>query len=230
MSDGFDRELQRARRHRGPLSERLGIVQAACRQFTPAYDAELDRFVARLRGAGAGSAAPGLGMALPNFLLPDQEGRLRRLDRLREGGPVVLAFHRGGWCDFCQIGLQALADIQAAIDQAGGRLVAVAPQRASFAASHLADAEAGFPMLVDMDGAYASSIGLTVPIDDALAAHLEAFGIDLADINGDSGRFLPIPATFVIGRDGVVVARHVDPDPRRRMDSAEVLQALARVS
>jgi peroxiredoxin len=37
---------------------------------------------------------------------------------------------------------------------------------------------------------------------------------------------LPIPATFVVGRDGVVKARFVDPDFRRRMAVEELIAAL----
>jgi len=37
---------------------------------------------------------------------------------------------------------------------------------------------------------------------------------------------VPIPATFVVGRDGVIVARHVDPDFRNRMDIEAIVAAL----
>jgi peroxiredoxin len=37
---------------------------------------------------------------------------------------------------------------------------------------------------------------------------------------------LPIPATFVLGRDGTILARFVDPDFRKRMEPADILKAL----
>jgi peroxiredoxin len=37
---------------------------------------------------------------------------------------------------------------------------------------------------------------------------------------------LPIPATFVVGTDGEVKARFVDPDYRRRMTVEDLLSAL----
>ncbi len=37
---------------------------------------------------------------------------------------------------------------------------------------------------------------------------------------------LPIPATFVVGTDGRVAARFVDPDYRRRMAIEDMLDAL----
>ena len=43
---------------------------------------------------------------------------------------------------------------------------------------------------------------------------------------GSDGWFVPLPATFVVGRGGRVVARHVDPDFRQRMEIEEILKAL----
>jgi peroxiredoxin len=37
---------------------------------------------------------------------------------------------------------------------------------------------------------------------------------------------LPIPATFVVGTDGRVTARFIDPDFRRRMSIEELIAAL----
>jgi len=226
MSEGYDAWLGRARRLAAPVAERLSMVAEACRRFEPAYDSDMERFVARLVEAEAGSGAPALGETMPDFVLPDSTGRVWRLDRLREQGQVVLAFHRGGWCDFCQINLQALAEAEDAMVARGGRLVAIAPQRARFGELHRADAGARFPMLADIDGGYAGSIGLTVPLDEALLGHLQRFGIDLAGVNGDAGRFVPIPATFVLDRRGRVTLRHVDADPRTRIEVGRILQAL----
>jgi peroxiredoxin len=44
---------------------------------------------------------------------------------------------------------------------------------------------------------------------------------------GHGGWLLPIPATLVIGRDGRVKARFVDPDFRHRMGIGDILNALA---
>jgi peroxiredoxin len=37
---------------------------------------------------------------------------------------------------------------------------------------------------------------------------------------------VPIPATFVLDRNGMVIGRKVDPDFRRRLDIEEILRAL----
>ena len=49
---------------------------------------------------------------------------------------------------------------------------------------------------------------------------------DIAKFQGNESWILPIPATFVVGRHGKVVARFVDPDYRRRVAIDDLLAAL----
>ena len=48
----------------------------------------------------------------------------------------------------------------------------------------------------------------------------------MPSFHGNNGWVLPIPAAFVIGRDGMVKARFIDPDFRRRMAIEDLLAAL----
>jgi peroxiredoxin len=52
----------------------------------------------------------------------------------------------------------------------------------------------------------------------------------LPDYQGNEAWMLPIPATFVIARDGIVTARFIDPDFRRRMSVEELIAALEAAS
>jgi hypothetical protein len=49
---------------------------------------------------------------------------------------------------------------------------------------------------------------------------------DLPTFQGNNSWMLPIPATFVVGRDGAVKARFMDPDYRKPMAIANMLMAL----
>jgi peroxiredoxin len=52
----------------------------------------------------------------------------------------------------------------------------------------------------------------------------------MASFHGNDGWVLPIPATFVVGRDGLVKARFVDPDFRKRMEINDLIAALKSAS
>ena len=51
---------------------------------------------------------------------------------------------------------------------------------------------------------------------------MPAVGLDIAPYQGNETWILPIPATFIVGRDGLVKARYIDPDHRRRMDLDDI--------
>lgn len=81
-------------------------------------------------------------------------------------------------------------------------------------------AEVPFRVLTDLDLAYALSLGLVFWVRDKIKETYRQFGIDLARFQRNGGWLLPIPATLVVGPDGRVKARFVDPDFRHRLGSS----------
>lgn len=55
------------------------------------------------------------------------------------------------------------------------------------------------------------------------------FGIDLPAANGDDSFELPVTATYVIDKDGVIRWAHVDLDYRTRAEPRDILRALAKL-
>jgi peroxiredoxin len=49
---------------------------------------------------------------------------------------------------------------------------------------------------------------------------------DLPSFQGNSSWMMPVPATFVVGRDGTIKARFIDPDYRKPVAIADMLAAL----
>ncbi len=83
-----------------------------------------------------------------------------------------------------------------------------------------------FRVLIDLDLGYALSLGLVFWLSEKLKEIYRGFGIDLERFQGHGGWFLPIPATLVVGRDGRVKARFVDPDLRHRMNIEDIMRAI----
>jgi peroxiredoxin len=216
----------RCRDLEAPLSERLAAYSSAVRQLIPAYADAVDQLVMRLEQSGAGAGAPQLGEPMPAFVLPDESGRLASLETLLRDGPVAVTFHRGHWCPWCRISGRALAQVHNEIVDIGGRVVAIMPERQRFAAEFKSEAGSPFPVFTDLDNGYALSLNLAIWIGPDLERLLSSFGRVLPDYQGNDSWTLPIPATFVVGRDGRVAARFVDPDFRRRMSVDDLIAAL----
>ena len=209
----------------GSMNERLDVFASAVRRQHPATAAIVDRLVSRLREHSAGDAAPKPGDDMPPFILPDENGHLVSLKDLLAQGPAVVTFHRGHWCPYCRISINTLAKAQQHIEALGARMVAIVPDRQPFAAEMKIDSGVRFPILSDMDNGYALSLNLAIWVGAEMQKMMEGRQ-DLPEFQGNSSWMLPIPATFVVGRDGCIRARFMDPDYRRPMAIADMLTAL----
>ncbi|WP_245428231.1 peroxiredoxin-like family protein [Roseiarcus fermentans] len=209
-----------------PLSVRLQAVADTVRALSPAFADVIERMVARLADNGVGVTAPRPGEPMPPFLLPDETGRLVSLAGLLKRGPLVVSFNRGHWCPYCRLHIDALTRAEAEIASLGAQIVAISPETSAWAAELKAYAEARFPILSDLDGGYALELNLLFWVGDEAQRGMAAAGVDLAQFHGNDTWMLPIPATFVVDADGIVLARFVDPDYRRRMEVEDLLETL----
>jgi peroxiredoxin len=147
------------------------------------------------------------------------------LDRLLAQGPVAVTFHRGHWCPYCRININALAKAHKEVAAEGGQIVAIMPDRQKFLADLKSQADVPFPILTDMDNGYALSLNLAIWVGAEMQKMMEGMR-NLPEFQGNSSWMLPIPATFVVGHDGRVRVRFIDPDYRRPHALTEMLVAL----
>ncbi len=208
------------------VNERLEAFSEATRYLIPGYQEAVDRTVARLKAHDAGQAAPKPGEAMPSFAMPDETGRLVTLDQLLRDGPLAMTFHRGHWCPYCRINTRALAEAQAQIASDGARLAAIMPERQQFAAMFKAEGEVAYPILTDIDNGYALSLNLAIWVGEEMQQILAQGGRKVPEYQGNQTWVMPIPATFVIARNGLITARFIDPDYRKRVTVEDLLAAL----
>jgi peroxiredoxin len=214
----------------GSLGERLDSFARAVRTLSPPFADAVDRLVSRLQKSGAGQNAPQVGEPMPPFHLPDEAGRVVSLDRLLSKGPVAVTFHRGHWCPYCRLNTKALAQAQTEIENDGGQIVAIMPDRQQFAETFKTESQARFPILTDMDNGYALSLNLVIWVGAEMERMIASAGRDIPNYQGNASWMLPIPATFVVGTDARIKARFVDPDYRKRMGVEALLTALRSAS
>ena len=208
------------------LAERLQAFADSVTRLGPSFQGAVDRLVTRLKEHEAGENAPKPGEKMPPFVLPDETGQLVSLEEMLEEGPVAVTFHRGHWCPYCRINTRALAEAQDQVAAEGGQIAAIMPDREQFTAEIKAESEAPFPILSDPDNGYALSLNLAFWVGEEMEKLMTVAGWDVGRSQGTSKWMLPIPATFVVGRDGAVKARFVDPDYRKRMAIEDLLAAL----
>ena len=223
--ESLDDAFKRVRDIDASLDEQLRTVADSARQRQPDFAAAVDRLVERLRHYGVGNSAPKAGEPLPPFVLPDHAGQMVNLDQLLAQGPVAVTFHRGHWCPYCRINVSALAQAHKELAAGGGQIVAIMPDLQKFVADFKSQSNLPFPILTDVDNGYALSLNLVIWIGAELQKMMEGRR-DLPTFQGNSSWMLPIPATFVVGRNGRIRARFMDPDYRKPLAIANMLTAL----
>jgi len=226
LSEILEESFVRCRDLEAPLADRLQAFANELRRLSPRFGAAIDALVSRLAESHAGATAPQVGEPMPAFLLPDDQGRLVRLEDLLGKGPVALAFNRGHWCPYCRINVDALARAEKEVAAEHRHVAAIVPDRQKFAVWLRSEAKAPFSVLTDIDNGYAMTLDLAFYVGDELKHMMVSSGWDPSVSQGTDNWMLPIPATFIIGTDGIIHARFIDPDYRMRMAIEDLLAAL----
>ena len=114
--------------------------------------------------------------------------------------------------------MSSLGDNLEKVRAAGGEIVSIIPETAEYSRLVKKRLDLAFPFLTDLDNAYGLELGVTMPLSAEVRALLEPAGYDLSLYQNNDSWFVPIPAIFVVGRDGIIRKSHVDVDYRRRFD------------
>src|ERR1700731_2020709 len=165
----------------------------------------------------------GVGAKAPSFELPDLNGKLVSSASLLAKGRLVLSFIRGRWCPFCVGQMEAMNYVAADIVAAGASLVAVSPQTEKQSYFMHDQHKLAFPLLVDAHNHFARRFGLVYRVSDEQQALYRSTFVNLPFTNGDPSWELPIPATFVIDRDGTILFASANEDYVDRPEPLEIL-------
>lgn len=182
-----------------------------------------------LATSGLRDSALKAGDQTPDFSLADARGNTVQLSALRRQGPVVVSFHRGGWCPYCNLELRALQRILPALAARGASLVAISPQTPDESLSTAQRNALAFALASDVGNVVARHFGIAFDLAVELRPIDRQLGHGLPETNGDDSWLLPVPATYVVAADGRIILSHVDTDYRDRFEPADILDVLDRL-
>jgi peroxiredoxin len=168
-----------------------------------------------------------VGAKAPEFQLRDHEGNSISLSRLLVSGPLVLCFIRGRWCPFCVAQTEALNLFLPDIEGAGASLAVISPQTAQQSFFMRDQHKLRFPLLSDPGNEVARQFGLAYQVPAEQKAVYQRAFVNLPFVNGVEGWELPIPATFILDRDGTVLHVSANEDYTERPEPAGIVSFLA---
>lgn len=175
---------------------------------------------------------PGLhvGDKAPDFKLKNAFGKDVSLSSMTKKGPVILVFYRGGWCGICNIQLHSLNASLPTFKKYGAQLVAVTPQKPDRSQEQIKKDGYPFEILSDLNYSVIKKYKLYFDLPEyMIALEKNKFGLDLADHNGKGRYGLPVPATYIIDKKGIIRAAYANTDYTKRMEPKDILAALKKL-
>ena len=138
----------------------------------------------------------------------------------------MLCFIRGRWCPFCVGQMEAMNLILPQIEQAGATLVAISPQTVKQSFFMHDQHKLRFPLLSDAGNKVARQFGLTYRVPAPQEAVYRRAFVNLPFTNGDDSWELPIPATYILDRDGTILYASANEDYTERPEPADIVRML----
>ena len=217
----------RARPLREIFAERKELIAKYVPPETQAIHAQA---VADLKQQHLAANILSVGAKAPAFELLDHDGKLFSSSVPLARGRLVLCFIRGRWCPFCVGQMEAMNLVLPQINQAGATLVAISPQTVKQSFFMHDQHKLRFPLLSDSGNKVARQFGLTYRVPPLQEAVYRRAFVNLPFTNGDESWELPIPATYILDRNGTVLYASANEDYTERPEPSEILRTLQKLS
>jgi peroxiredoxin len=113
-----------------------------------------------------------------------------------------------------------------AVRERGALLVAISPQTVRQNDFTATQHTLPFPLLRDEGAAVAAGFGAAYSVPGTMQSYYRSILVNIPFINGEQSWRLPVPATFVVGRDGAIRWSQGHADFRVRPEPTDALKAL----
>lgn len=162
----------------------------------------------------------------PDFRAKDQNGKEIRLKDLLKEGKVVLVFYRGQWCPYCNKELSRLQDSLQMIKDKGANLVAVSPEQPDNVSKTVEKTKAEYSILYDEGLKIMKAYDVEFEVPENTLTRYRNAGLDIEKNNGANGKYLPVPAVYIIDKEQTIIYRFFEPDYKKRPSVKELLDNL----
>ena len=216
-----------ARSLREIFAERKELI---AKYVPPETQAVHARVIADLKGRRLAEGIVDVASKVSLFELTDHDGKLvSSVERLLQGR-LVICFFRGRWCPFCVGQLEAMNLILPQVEQIGASMLAISPQTVQQSFFMADQHKLRFPLLSDAGNNVARRFGLAYRVPNEQQAIYRRAFVNLPFANGDDSWELPIPATFIVDRDGTVLYASANEDYTERPEPSDILHLLAALT
>jgi peroxiredoxin len=167
-----------------------------------------------------------VGDKAPQFVGVDQAGKKISLREILQNGNAVLVFYRGQWCPYCNKQLSHLNDSLGLITAKGATVISITPETNDNIKKTIEKTKAIFSIIEDKGLAIMNNYKVSFAVDENTITKYKKYGIDFEKANGANGANLPVPATYIIGKDGKIKYAFFNPDYSKRTSVKDIVDNL----
>jgi len=163
----------------------------------------------------------------PDFKATDQYGKEIRLKDVLKDSVVVLIFYRGQWCPYCNKQLKRLEDSLQLIKDKKAKLIAITPEKTENISKTIEKTKASYSLLHDKEMKIMKAYAVAFEVDERTLSRYKNADIDLLTANGQKDKvYLPVPAVYIINKEGTITYRFFEADYKKRPSVSEILENL----
>ena len=167
-----------------------------------------------------------VGASVPSATVRNADGAELDLATEVAGKPTLVIFYRGSWCPYCNKHLAALQELEPQLLALGYQILALSPDESAGLQTMKDKNHLSYRLLSDHGMKASEAFGLAFRIAPAMVEKYKTYGIALPTVPGDpNARWLPVPAAYVIGRDGKVKFVYANADYQTRVSIEALLVA-----
>jgi peroxiredoxin len=167
-----------------------------------------------------------IGNKAPAINTKASDGSSFNLEKATKNGAVIILFYRGYWCPYCNKQLKELNDSLATLQAKGATVVAITPENMEGVSKTINKTKATFTFISDTTNAILKLYGVNYTLDDKTVEKYKDYGIDLVKSNSNNESTLPVPAVYIIDKQGQFKYIWFEKDYRKRPSVKELLSYL----
>lgn len=167
-----------------------------------------------------------IGDIAPDFIAKNQNGSDVNLKNQLVKGSVVLIFYRGEWCPICNRQLKELEDSLSLITSKGANVIAVTPEKLEYVSKTIEKTKATYNIVSDENLQIMTAYKVNYKLSNSKTKLYKTFGIDLKKSNGTNSNNLPVPAVYIINKDGKIIYKYFDANYKNRASIRDIVNHL----
>ncbi len=169
-----------------------------------------------------------VGKNAPSFDLSTFKGENKTLEGLlTEKDYVLIHFFIGSWHSYDKAYLSKLQEIYPQLQAKNAEIFAITRERPVFLKSLQNEIKFDYPIGIDTDWYTMSNYGVAVKITkNYVPQKHKEYSVLNAKHTGSKDNMIPVPATFLINKEGKIIWMHYELDYRRRPDVKKILEQL----